>query len=61
MNFSFSCAHDMIDLEGSLMYQFANAFLSDMMNDLVKVVSSPPNETIVASYDIRNFRRSDSP
>jgi hypothetical protein len=47
-NFSFSCAHEKIDLGGSLAYQFAFAFLSDMMNDFVRVVSSPPNEAIVA-------------
>jgi hypothetical protein len=32
-----------------------------MMNDLARVVSSPPNKAIAASYDIRNFRGSDSP
>jgi hypothetical protein len=45
----------MIDLGGSLMYQFATAFSSDMMNDLARVASSPRNEAIAASYDIRNF------
>jgi hypothetical protein len=49
-----------IDLRGSLAYQLAAVFLSDIMNDLVRVVSSPPNEFIVASYDIKNFHGSDS-
>jgi hypothetical protein len=51
----------MIDLGGSLVYQFAAAFLSDIMNDFARVVSPPPNEAIAASYDIRNFWGSDSP
>jgi hypothetical protein len=54
-NFSFNYAHDVIDLEGSLAYQLAAAFLSDMMKHLVRVVSSPPNEAIAASYDIKKF------
>jgi hypothetical protein len=37
-----------MDFGGSLAYQLP-AFLSDMMNDLVMVVSSPPNEAIAAS------------
>jgi hypothetical protein len=41
-NFSFSGAHDMIDLRGSLAYQFAAAFSSG----------------IAASYDIRHFQGS---
>jgi hypothetical protein len=45
-----------IDLEGSLAYQLAAAFLSDMLNDLARVVSSPPNEDIAASYNIKNFQ-----
>jgi hypothetical protein len=48
-NFCLSCVHDVIDLNGSLAYQLAYAFLSDMMNDLARVVSSPPNEAIAAS------------
>jgi hypothetical protein len=44
-----------IDLEGSLTYQLAAAFFSDIMNDLARVVSSPPNEAIAASYHIKNF------
>jgi hypothetical protein len=60
-NFSFNCAHDVIDLKGSLVYQLAPAFSGDMMKDLVRVVSSPLNEAIVASYDIKNFQGSDSP
>jgi hypothetical protein len=56
-----NCAHDVIDLKGSLTYQLAATFLSDIMNDLVRVVSSPPNEVIAASYDIKNFRGSGSP
>jgi hypothetical protein len=59
--FSFSCAHDMIDLGGSLAYQFATALSSEMMNDFARVVSSPPQDPIAASYDMRNFRGSDSP
>jgi hypothetical protein len=55
------CAHDVIDLGGSLAYQLAAVFLSDMINDLVRVVSSPPNEAIAASQDMRNFCGSDSP
>jgi hypothetical protein len=35
-----------IDLGCNLAYQFATAPLSDMMNDLVRVVSMPPNEAI---------------
>jgi hypothetical protein len=61
MNFSFNCAHDMIDLEGSLMYQLAAAFSRAMMKDLVRVVSSLLNDAIAASYNIRNFRGLDSP
>jgi hypothetical protein len=38
-----------IDLNGSLVYQLAVAFSSDIMNDLVRVVSSPPNKAIAAS------------
>jgi hypothetical protein len=38
-----------IDLGGSLAYQLVVAFSSDMMNDLGRVVLSPPNEAIVAS------------
>jgi hypothetical protein len=37
-----------MDLGGNLAYQLADAFSSDMMNDLVRVVSSPPNEAIAA-------------
>jgi hypothetical protein len=44
-----SYALDVMDLGGNLVYQFATAFSSDMMNDLVRVVSSPPNEAIAAS------------
>jgi hypothetical protein len=51
----------MIDLGGSLTYQLAAAFLSDMMNDMAMVVSSPSNEAIAALDDIRNFWGSDSP
>jgi hypothetical protein len=49
MNFSLSYAHDVMDLGGSLAYQFAAAFSSDMMNDLASVVLSPPNEAIAVS------------
>jgi hypothetical protein len=50
-----------MDLGGSLAYQLAAAFSNDMMNDLAMVVSSPLNEAIVTSYDMRNFCGSDSP
>jgi hypothetical protein len=49
MNFSLSCAHDAMDLGGSLAYQLAVAFLSYMMNDLARVILSSPNEAIAAS------------
>jgi hypothetical protein len=48
-NFSLCCTHDVIDLSDSHAYQLAIAFSSDMMNDLARVVSSPPNEAIAAS------------
>jgi hypothetical protein len=38
-----------MDLSGSLAYQLAATFLRDMMNDLVRIVSSPPEEAITAS------------
>jgi hypothetical protein len=38
-----------MDLGGSLAYQLAATFSRDMMNDLVRVVLSPPDEAIVAS------------
>jgi hypothetical protein len=38
-----------MDLGGSLAYQLADAFSSDMTIDLVRVVLSPPNEVITAS------------
>jgi hypothetical protein len=60
-NFFFNRAHDIIDLKGSLTYQLAAAFLSNIMNDLARVVSSPQNKAIVTLYDIKNFRGSDSP
>jgi hypothetical protein len=37
-----------MDLGGSLAYQLATAFSRDMMNDLTRVVSSPPDEGIAA-------------
>jgi hypothetical protein len=48
-NFSFNWPLDVIDLSCSLVYQFVATFLSDMMNDLVRVVSFSPDETIAAS------------
>jgi hypothetical protein len=54
-NFSVNYAHGIIDLEGSLAYQLAAVFSSDIMNDLARVISSPPNEAIAASYDIKKF------
>jgi hypothetical protein len=44
-----SYAHDAMDLSGSLVYQLVAIFSSDVMNDLVRVVSSPPNKAIAAS------------
>jgi hypothetical protein len=44
-----SYAHDAMDLSGSLAYQLAAIFSSDVMNDLVRVVLSPPNKAIAAS------------
>jgi hypothetical protein len=38
-----------MDLGGNLAYQLAAAFLNDMINDLERVVSSPPNKAIAAS------------
>jgi hypothetical protein len=50
-----------IDHEGSLAYKLAAAFSSHMMKDFARVVSSPPNDAITASHDIKNFQGSDSP
>jgi hypothetical protein len=38
-----------MDLSGSLVYQLATAFSKDMMNDMARVVSSPPDKAIVTS------------
>jgi hypothetical protein len=38
-----------MDLDSSLAHQLAAAFSRDMMNDLERVVSLPPNEAIVTS------------
>jgi hypothetical protein len=38
-----------MDLGGSLAYQLTATFSRDMMNDLVRVVSSPPDEAITTS------------
>jgi hypothetical protein len=38
-----------MDLGGSLAYQLVAAFWRVMMNDLARVVSSPPDEAIAAS------------
>jgi hypothetical protein len=38
-----------MDLGGSLAYQLATAFSRDMMNDLARIVSSPPDRAIAAS------------
>jgi hypothetical protein len=38
-----------MDLDGNLMYQLVVAFSRDMINDLVRVVSFPPDEAIMAS------------
>jgi hypothetical protein len=48
-NFSFNCPWDVIDLSCSPVYQLAAAFSSYIMNDLVRVVSSRSDETIMAS------------
>jgi hypothetical protein len=61
MNFSFNCAHDMIDLGGSLAYHLAAAFSSVVMKDLARVVLSPSNDVITASHDIKNFLGLDFP
>jgi hypothetical protein len=50
-----------MDLDGSIAYQLAATFSSDMMNDLARVVSSPLKKVIAASQDMRNFHGSDSP
>jgi hypothetical protein len=38
-----------MDLGCNLTYQLADAFSSSMMNDLERIVSSPPAEAIKAS------------
>jgi hypothetical protein len=38
-----------MDLGSSLAYQLAAAFSRDMMNDLARVVSSPPDKAIATS------------
>jgi hypothetical protein len=43
------CAHDVIDLGRSIAFQLGVAFSSDVINDLARVISSPPNEAIAAS------------
>jgi hypothetical protein len=37
-----------MDLGCNLAYQLAAAFLSDIMNDSARVISSPPTEAIAA-------------
>jgi hypothetical protein len=44
-----SYTHDVMDLGGNLTYQLAIAFSRDMMNDLVRVVSSSLDKAIAAS------------
>jgi hypothetical protein len=44
-----SCANDVMDLGGSLVYQLVAVLSSDMINDLARVITSPPNEAIAAS------------
>jgi hypothetical protein len=48
-NFSLRCAHDVMDFRGNLVYQLAAVFSTHMINDLARVVSSPPNEATSAS------------
>jgi hypothetical protein len=48
-NFFFQLPQDVMDLGCSLAYQLAAAFLSDIVNDLARVVSSPLDEAIAAS------------
>jgi hypothetical protein len=48
-NISFSCAHDVMDLGCNLAYQLAVVCSSDIMNDLERVASSPPDEAIMTS------------
>jgi hypothetical protein len=47
-NFSFSCPQDVMDLGYSLAYQLVDAFSSDVMNDLARVILSPPAKAITA-------------
>jgi hypothetical protein len=42
-------------LGGTLEYQFAAATSREMIMDLARVASSPPAETMVASYHMRNL------
>jgi hypothetical protein len=48
-DFSFNWPQDVIDLDYNRAYQFIVALSSDMVNNLVRVVSSPPDEAIAAS------------
>jgi hypothetical protein len=50
-----------IDLKGILTYQLPATFYSDKLNDLPRVVSSPLNEAIAATYNIKNFQGLDCP
>jgi hypothetical protein len=45
-NFYLSYAHDVMDLGGSLAYQLATTFSSDMINDLARVIWSPQNDSL---------------
>jgi hypothetical protein len=47
-NFSLRWYQDVIDLGCNLAYQFAVTPSCDMINDLVRVVSLPPDEAIAA-------------
>jgi hypothetical protein len=47
-NFSLSCCKEYMHLCGSLKYQFVAAPLREIMIDLAKVASSPPDEAMAA-------------
>jgi hypothetical protein len=48
-NFSLSCCQEYIYLGGSLEYQFAVAPSREIMSDLARVSSSPPDEAMAVS------------
>jgi hypothetical protein len=48
-NFSFRWYQDVIDVGSNIAYQFAATPSIDMINDLARVVSLPPDEAITTS------------